>query len=193
MENNPYLICQSWETFTATLKKKKAENCEKSHFIRSCLVWRSHSVCVIYSSSMPLGKKSNSIPIKLFSLVFGRLVIIWDWGGCRVACCGLAWMSTLGPMPEDSTPLVFVTSDISAYIACCHLPSWTVCLCFWVCGSSSLLIHLLMSMCKELRWTCILLPDHSYATSVNQSSSITNSEALHLNVNWTFATEAIFV
>lgn len=67
-------------------RKKKAENCEKCSLIKiaeSCLVReKRNSVCIIYSSSIPLGKKSlNSIPIKLFSLVFGGPVIIWDRGG----------------------------------------------------------------------------------------------------------------
>lgn len=103
-------------------------------------------------------------------------------GRCRDACCGLACRSTLGPKPEDSSPLVFTTSNVSGYLACGRLPSWatysqtqyTRCL-FTFLGVWTLqyAYDVPRSMCNILRWTSVLLFDHSCATSVNQLSFAT--------------------
>lgn len=70
---------------------------------------------IIYSSSMPLVEEiSNSIPIKLFSLVFGGPVIIWDRGGAGRPV--LVWPG--GPPQAEawrSSPLVLVTADVLGY------------------------------------------------------------------------------
>lgn len=64
-------------------QRQKTVMCSLIKTTESSLVReKRNSVCIIYSSSMALGKKnSNSTPIKLFSLVFGGPVIIWDRGG----------------------------------------------------------------------------------------------------------------
>lgn len=124
-------------------RKKKPENCEKCSLIKfaeSCLVRkRRNSVCIIYSSSMPLGKNSNGIPIKSFSLVFAGLVIIWDRGGAGRPF--LVWLTSClrygDPLFWSLWPLTSrVTFSRAASLPALLirglvLPS--VCLCFCVC------------------------------------------------------------
>lgn len=135
-------------------RKKKPKNCEKCSLIKiaeSCLVRkRRNSVCIIYSSSMPLGKNSNGIPIKLFSLVFGGLVIIWDRGGAGRPF--LVWLTSClrygDPLFWSLWPL---TSRVT-FSRAASLPAlliWglvlpSVCLCFWVCVCVCVIYSLLV-------------------------------------------------
>lgn len=159
-------LSRSWGFHSYYQEKKKEGNCEKCSLIKiaeSCLVReKRNSVCIIYSSFVPLEKKeekknSNSIPIKLFSLVFGGPVIIWDRGGAGRPV--LVWpTSTL----RHGDPLLWSLWPLTSRVTLCRaatlpaslilrlsLPS--VCLCFWVCVTFSLPVCLYMSVCKVLR------------------------------------------
>lgn len=157
------------------LSRKKDENCEKHRLIKiaeTCLVTeKRNSVCIIYSSSMPLGKNSNSIPIKLFSLVFGGLVIIWDRGGAGRPV--LVWpggphqaqgMEILSFGPCDRWRLRLLCVELLRFL---HRLFWDSCCRLFVCVSGCVWLWVCLCIFK---WTCAKCWDGRICFCPNKAS-----------------------
>lgn len=145
--------------FHSYYQEKRAENCEKCSLIKiaeSRLVReKRNAVCIIYSSSTPLGKNSNSIPIKLFSLVFGGPVIIWDRGGAGRPV--LVWpggphqargMEILSFGPRDHWRLGLLCVEPPRFL---HRLFWDSLYRLFVCVSGCVWVRVCLSTFK---WVC---------------------------------------